>query len=297
MAGYGIRISAFFAALFLIYGVHLPYLPLWLEWRGLSAREIGMVTSAPFFLRLLATPSLAYVADRNAAHARMILRLSWLALASALLLSQMSGFWPILVAALILAISVYTIMPLTETIAIGGVRLGLDYGRMRLWGSLTFIAASFAGGAAVDWAGRGVGIWLIAIGCAATVAAAYFLPSCDGEAGNGGRRGAAIAKASPLVFWIKHSIPGRRSSNVCESRTQTKRSLVLWPFILGVQNECVRTLAKPECNGLCLSHLDGDGLVKPDFGLALGRACASHATSTALQNPPLRGCSRLSRAR
>ncbi len=45
-----------------------------------------------------------------------------------------------------------------------------------------------------------------------------------------------------LVFWIKHSIPGRRSSNVCESRTQTQRYLVLWPFILGVPNECVRTL-------------------------------------------------------
>ncbi len=47
---------------------------------------------------------------------------------------------------------------------------------------------------------------------------------------------------SALVFWIKHSIPGRRSANVCESRTQTKRYLVLWPFILGVPNECVRTL-------------------------------------------------------
>jgi PPP family 3-phenylpropionic acid transporter len=197
MAGYGIRISTFYAALFLIYGVHLPYLPLWLEGRGLSAAEIGMITSAPFFLRLVATPSLAYVADRNAGHARMIVLLAWLALASALLLSQMWGFWPILIAALVLAISVYTIMPLTETIAIGGVRLGLDYGRMRLWGSLTFIAASFAGGAAVDWAGRSVGIWLIAIGCAATVAAAYFLPS-PGDAGNSRRRHAARAKTAAL---------------------------------------------------------------------------------------------------
>lgn len=197
MAGYGIRVSVFFAALFLIYGVHLPYLPLWLEWRGLSPSEIGIVTSAPFFLRLIATPSLAYVADRNANHARMILVLSWLALASALLLSQMSGFWSILLSALVLAIAVYTIMPMTETVAIGGVRLGLDYGRMRLWGSLTFIAASFAGGAAVDWAGSGVGIWLIALGCAVTVAAAYFLPSA-GDVADRRRRHAARAETSTL---------------------------------------------------------------------------------------------------
>lgn len=172
----------FFAALFLIYGVHLPYLPLWLEWRGLTPSEIAIVTSAPFFLRLIATPSLAYLADRHSAHARMIRLLAWAALASALLLSSMNGFLPILLAALVLAICVFTIMPLTETIAIGGVRLGLDYGRMRLWGSLTFIIASFAGGAAVEWAGSGIGIWLIAIGCVATVIAAYFLPPSRYEA-------------------------------------------------------------------------------------------------------------------
>jgi MFS transporter, PPP family, 3-phenylpropionic acid transporter len=176
MSGYGIRVSVFFAALFLIYGVHLPYLPLWLEWRGMSASEIGIITSAPFFLRLIVTPLIAYMADRREAHERVIVILSWLALVAGLVLSQLVGFWPILLGALVLAIAVTTIMPLTETVAIGGVRLGLDYGRMRLWGSLTFIAASFAGGAAVDWAGRGVGIWLIVAGCAATAAGSYLLP-------------------------------------------------------------------------------------------------------------------------
>lgn len=197
MAGYGIRVSVFFGALFLIYGVHLPYLPLWLEWRGLSPAEIGIVTSAPFFLRLIATPAIAYSADRRGAHAQTILLLAWTGLVAALMLSQMGGFWAILVMALILAIAVTTIMPLTETVAIGGVRQGLDYGRMRLWGSLTFIAASFAGGAAVDVAGRGIGIWLIVAGCVVTVAAAYLLPADAGKSGRG-RRARARAQASAL---------------------------------------------------------------------------------------------------
>lgn len=196
-ADYGMRVSVFFAALFLIYGVHLPYLPLWLEWRGLSPGEIAVVTSAPYFLRLIATPSLAYVADRQSIHARMTTWLAWLALAATLILSQMVGFWPILVLALILAIAVFTIMPLTETIAIAGVRQGLDYGQMRLWGSLSFIAASFAGGAAIDWAGRGVGIWLIVAGTLATVAAAYVLPEARAETSRY-RRSTARAAAGAL---------------------------------------------------------------------------------------------------
>lgn len=179
MAGYGLRVSVFFAALFLVYGIHIPYLPLWLEWRGLSGAEIGIVTSLPYFLRIAFTPSVAFAADRLQDHRRVILALAWSVLALALLLSQSHGFWPILVVSGLLAITTWTIMPLTETVAIAGVRRGLDYGRMRLWGSLTFIAASFFGGAIVDAHGRDAGIWLIVAGAGATIAAAYMLPRRD----------------------------------------------------------------------------------------------------------------------
>ncbi len=175
-ANYAIRVSAFFAALFLIYGVHLPYLPVWLEWRGLGPTQIGIVTALPFFVRLVATPAVAFYADRHDKHARTILGLMWVSLVAALVLAGVEGFWPILLAAVVMAVSFTTVMPLTETIAIGGVRRGMDYGRMRLWGSLTFIVASFVGGAAVDWAGPAAGIWLIVAGCAVTVLTAYVLP-------------------------------------------------------------------------------------------------------------------------
>ena len=70
---------------------------------------------------------------------------------------------------LIFAVAWTTIMPLTETVAMGGVRAaGLDYGRMRLWGSLSFIAASFCGGWVVERLGAGGVIWLIVVGGALT---------------------------------------------------------------------------------------------------------------------------------
>ncbi|MGD9783296.1 MAG: MFS transporter [Hyphomicrobiaceae bacterium] len=176
MSTFGLRVSLFFAALFLVYGVHIPFLPLWLEWRGLTPTEIGLVTSAPYLARLFVTPTVGVFADRVGDHARIVRMLSGVALLAALLLSQSVSFVAIFAAALTLAVATWTIMPLTETVAIRGVRLGLDYGRMRLWGSLSFIAATFIGGAAVDWFGRGAGVWLIVFGLAATLAAAFLLP-------------------------------------------------------------------------------------------------------------------------
>lgn len=174
---FGIRIALFYAALFVVYGMHVPYMPVWLEGRGLSAGEISTVMAAPFFLRLLFTPGVALVADRTGRHRVLLIALAWASLAVVLVLSQAHGFWPILLLTVPLIVAFTTIMPLTETVAVSGVRhAGLDYGRMRLWGSLTFVAASFSGGFAIAHWGSGAGIWLIAVGCALTVLAAHLMP-------------------------------------------------------------------------------------------------------------------------
>ena len=137
------------AALFLIYGVHVPYLPVWLDWRGLTPGQIGVVMAAPFFVRLFVTPSLALLADHQGSHRRTIALLALLVTGAALALTAVEGFLAILLLCVAFVVATHTIMPLTETIAVRGVRTaGLDYGRMRLWGSATFIAAGFAGGAA-----------------------------------------------------------------------------------------------------------------------------------------------------
>lgn len=175
--GFGQRLSLFYGALFVIYGMHVPYMPVWLDGRGLSAAEISTVIAAPLFIRVLITPAVALAADRSGRHRGMVIALAWLAAVLVVLLSRMHGFWPIFLFAVPLSIAYSTMMPLTETIAVSGVRhAGLDYGRMRLWGSLTFVAASFAGGWAIERYGASAGIYLIAFGCAATLAVAHLLP-------------------------------------------------------------------------------------------------------------------------
>ena len=52
----GLRISLFFGALFLAYGVVVPYFPVWLDARGLDPLQISTVTALPLFVRLVVTP-------------------------------------------------------------------------------------------------------------------------------------------------------------------------------------------------------------------------------------------------
>ena len=172
-----VPVALFYGALFVVYGTHVPYMPVWLDWRGLSAAEISAVMAAPFFIRLFITPAVALAADRQGAHRRYIMMLSWLALVLVFALAPMRSFWPIILLTVPLIVANSTMMPLIETVAVHGMRRGgLDYGRVRLWGSLTFVIASFLGGIAIQQFGGGVGIWLIALGCLLTVAAGYFLP-------------------------------------------------------------------------------------------------------------------------
>jgi MFS transporter, PPP family, 3-phenylpropionic acid transporter len=61
------RLSAFYAAIFLVAGIQLPFWPLWLAARGLTAREIGAVLAAAIWAKVLATPAIGAIADKSGA--------------------------------------------------------------------------------------------------------------------------------------------------------------------------------------------------------------------------------------
>lgn len=202
-SSYALRAGAFYAALFLVIGVHLPYLPVWLHWRALSPSEIAIVTAAPLFIRLLVTPAVALYADHTGDHRRVVIALAWGCAALTLALAAMGGFWSILAVAVPLALGLTSMIPLIETIAVVGVRgAGLDYGRMRLWGSLSFIGIGFLGGSLIDVLGPGVTVWLMAAGAVATVAVAHALPRRPGPAASletSSRRGLVAEDALRLL--------------------------------------------------------------------------------------------------
>ncbi|MEM1371889.1 MAG: MFS transporter, partial [Pseudomonadota bacterium] len=168
--------SLAFGALFLVYGVHLPYLPVWLESRGLDTQAIAILTALPFIVRLAVSPLIAVVADQRANHATITLLLSVAAFASVLMLSQGASFWPLLVCSLALSLCMTSMMPLLETLTMAGVRQNnIDYGSVRLWGSWTFIAASMGAGFMIERTDTRVIIWLLAGSCLSVIAASALL--------------------------------------------------------------------------------------------------------------------------
>jgi PPP family 3-phenylpropionic acid transporter len=170
------RVSLLFAAIFVVAGTNLPFLPVWLDWAGIGPREIAIITATPLFVRVAVTPAIAFAADRAGDHRRFLIGLSWAGLAALVVLAQSREFWAILACTVAFAAVWTTVMPLTETVAMGGVKAaGLDYGRMRVWGSLSFIAASLVGGWVVERLGAGSAIWLVVAGAAFTTAAAHAL--------------------------------------------------------------------------------------------------------------------------
>jgi PPP family 3-phenylpropionic acid transporter len=172
-----IRLSLLFAAVNMVTGTLLPYLPVWLDWVGLTPREIAVITAMPLLVRVAVSPGIAFAADRSGDHRGFIVVLAWSSLAAAVALAHSASFWPILALTLAFSVAAGTVMPLAETVAMAGVRhSGLDYGRMRLWGSLTFIAASAYGGLALDRFGPPAALWLLAGGAVCVALASHALP-------------------------------------------------------------------------------------------------------------------------
>ena len=180
-------------------GLSLPYFPLWLKAQGLTSVEIGLVTSVPLFIRIATTPLIGIAADRSGSVKGVVLAAAGLALVSGLALSAGKGLWAILMLFSLFQIASLALMPLAEVVAMREVRqLGLDYGRMRLWGSLAFIAANLGGGLALAGYGAHSILALIIAGSFVTLLAGAGLP------GGGARQesGSQVSlKAMMVQIW------------------------------------------------------------------------------------------------
>ena len=148
---FSLRLSLFNAVLFLGTGIQLPFLPLWLKDKGLPDSQVALVVALMMAVRILAIPLGTYIADLTQRRRAVIIACATGAFLAYALLHMMTGFWPILVVGLVGAALLAPIVPLTEVLAVeGSAHYGLDYGRIRLWASLSFLTGSVAGGALLE---------------------------------------------------------------------------------------------------------------------------------------------------
>jgi PPP family 3-phenylpropionic acid transporter len=174
------RLGALFAAYFAAVGVIAIYLPLYLQERGLSAWQIGVVLAVAQATRLAGPNLWGWLADRST-HRLAILR--WTAVATCVAFAGLfapGGFVFVLAVLLVVNLLMTAQMPLAEAITSAYLRTERAaphaarlYGRLRACGSVGFIALALLAGVGLDAAGIG---WhpLLAVALLALLAGAAF---------------------------------------------------------------------------------------------------------------------------
>jgi len=171
------RLALFYGATFLAAGVQLPFWPVWLKSRGLSAAEIGLLLAVGIWIKVAATPLVGMAADRTNRRVLMI-GLALASLGAYLLLLPDHGFPALLLIATTATTCAAALSPLGENATLSASKAGkLDYGRVRLWGSLSFIVAVLGSGYLVSDQEADLILLLIAAATGLTVLACFAIPA------------------------------------------------------------------------------------------------------------------------
>jgi PPP family 3-phenylpropionic acid transporter len=193
--------GAFFGAAFLVNGVILPFFPVLLAGRGLTGEEIALVLAAPHIGRLVSMPVVAALADRMADRRLLVLGITGLMMLAGLAIGTMEARLPLMATAAVLLVANSVLGPIADTIALSLERRGLgDYGRMRLWGSLSFISGNLASGVALDLFGEAAVYPLLMAGFTIALASTLLIPR------TAPRPVAAVAPADGASVWTRPAL-------------------------------------------------------------------------------------------
>ncbi len=144
------KLAIAYVALFFMMGIHLPFWPVWLADRGMDPDRIGWLLGVSMWARLVA-PVVGAWADRRGHGPQLTLVLAVALFGSLVAFSWADGFVALFLLSAVLGLAFAPIMPLIDGIVLSASSRGeLDYGRVRLWGSASFIAATIAGGLVLE---------------------------------------------------------------------------------------------------------------------------------------------------
>jgi MFS transporter, PPP family, 3-phenylpropionic acid transporter len=180
------RSAFFYGAVFASVGIHLPYWPVWLEAQGVSAAEIGILLAASYWPRIVTNLLLPIQADRMGERRRPMILLAAATFVAVVLFGLTDGFWMFLALSVITGASWAAILPLGEALVLHQTReRGIDYGRVRLWGSIAFILSAAGGGLWLERTGPALVLAMLLGTVALIIVACALLPETRVD---GGRR-------------------------------------------------------------------------------------------------------------
>ena len=228
---FGIRFSVAFAFLMIGSGVQLPFLPLWLSAKGFNVGEIAAVVAGMMAVRIIGAPLFASLADRTGNRLMVVRVCAVLAAGAYAILPFMQGFEPIFVVAMAAAWLFAPVFPIIEGYSVeGSARHGLDYGRLRLWASLSFLSGSMISGYLLTLLPSSDTIYLIAAAQGVSALATFVLPPDTGPARHEHHTTALeLRDALKFLFASRFTIFLAASSlSNCSHGMQYSFSSVLW---------------------------------------------------------------------
>lgn len=211
-----VRLAFFYAAAVAVIGVQLPFFPAWLEGaRGLGPEAIGWILAAGFWPRIVATLLITEASDRLGERRRLMIGLSALTVAGVAMYAVADGFWPLLLLSALTGITFSAVLPLGEALTLheSGAR-GLSYGRLRLWGSISFILVAIGAGRLIELEGVALVLPVLFLTVAATLVACLMLPAVAPPRGGSrlrlrallGRPGFVRFVAATALLHSSHSV-------------------------------------------------------------------------------------------
>lgn len=146
------RLSGYYFFYFAFVGAFSPYFGLYLQSLNFSAWDIGLLMSQMQLMRLVGPNVWGWLADRTQRRVpivRLAGAISLLGFTAFFWLDKLPGM---LVAMAVLAFFWSAALPLVETLTFDHLHDDKTrYGRIRLWGSIGFIAAVMGTGSLLDW--------------------------------------------------------------------------------------------------------------------------------------------------
>ena len=147
----GDRVASVYGALFFALGIYMPFYPLLLADRGMDVTQIGLLIGVPMALRAVVASPLGILADFVGDRRRVLMLYSTVAAITFSAFAIADGFWPLMAISIVVSLFSNASNPIVDALATSIVRQGkADYGRMRMWGSVSFVAANVIGGAVIS---------------------------------------------------------------------------------------------------------------------------------------------------
>ncbi|WP_127143299.1 MFS transporter [Pelagibacterium montanilacus] len=161
-----VRTALYYLVMYLPAGAATLLLPIWLDSRGMSPEQIGLINAMPLMIMVVISLFVGRVADA-APDWRGVIVIGTIASGLASVGFFIAGeFWGFLIVWTLVMVPFFASEPVTDAAAIRMTRRrGSDFSRLRVWGTVGFIVGSVLSGLAFDWLGIAVFVPLFVAAC------------------------------------------------------------------------------------------------------------------------------------